>query len=214
MPSVSADRGAEPFLPSRLSLPALRTAAASCRGCPLYRNATQVVFGAGTRRARAMLVGEQPGNAEDLAGKPFVGAAGKLLDRVLDDAGISRIDAYVTNVVKHFKWERRGKNRIHKKPNASEIRACRPWFEAELAVVGPAVLVCLGATAAQSLIGPSFRVTVDHGRLLASDAAPFVLATLHPAAVLRMPSSDDRERALQQMIDDLKPVPDLLNSAS
>ena len=214
MPSVTAERGAEAFLPRRLSLPALRTAAASCRGCPLYRNATQVVFGAGTRRARVMLVGEQPGNAEDLAGKPFVGAAGKLLDRVLKDAGISRIDAYVTNVVKHFKWERRGKNRIHKKPNASEIRACRPWLEAELAVVGPAVLVCLGATAAQAILGTSFRVSVDHGRLMPSEVAPCVLATLHPAAVLRMPSSAERERALHQMIDDLKPVPDLLKGTS
>jgi uracil-DNA glycosylase len=198
--------GAEHFLPDRLSLPALRAASEHCEGCPLYLNATQVVFGEGARRARVMLVGEQPGNAEDLQGRPFVGPAGQLLDKALGEAGIDRADAYVTNAVKHFKWTRQGKNRIHKKPNADEIRACRPWLEAELAVVKPLVIVCLGATAAQALLGRDFRVTRDHGRLVATDLAPQALGTLHPAAVLRSPSHEERERAFAQVVEDLRVV--------
>lgn len=202
--------GAEHFLPARRSLPALREAAQSCRGCPLYRDATQVVFGAGRLTARVVLLGEQPGNEEDLKGKPFVGAAGRLLDRALADAGIDRADAYVTNVVKHFKWERRGKNRIHKKPSADDIAACRPWLREELALVKPQVLVCLGATAAQAILGRSFRVTADHGRVLSAPAAHQVVATLHPAAVLRMQTSVDRQRALEQVVEDLRVVRRLL----
>lgn len=169
-----------------------------------------MVFGAGRLTARVMLLGEQPGNEEDLRGKPFVGAAGRLLDRALADAGIDRTDAYVTNVVKHFKWERRGKNRIHKKPSADDIRACRPWLSAELELVKPQVLVCLGATAAQAILGRSFRVTAEHGRVLSAPMAQRVVATLHPAAALRMPTSDDRRRALEQVIEDLRVVRQLL----
>lgn len=194
---------AREFLPARLSLPALRRAAKTCRGCPLHRNATQTVFGAGPAGARLILVGEQPGNDEDIAGAPFVGPAGRLLDRALEEAGIARDDAYVTNVVKHFKWERRGSRRLHKKPTAREIRACMPWLEQEIAVIRPTVLVCLGATAAQALLGRSFRVTEQRGRLIADERAPYVLATVHPSSILRQPTSEQRRAEQARFVADL-----------
>jgi DNA polymerase len=197
------------FLPSRITLPALRDAVQGCRGCPLYENATQAVFGEGARSAAVMLVGEQPGDQEDLAGRPFVGPAGKLLDRALEEAGIDRKSAYVTNAVKHFKWEARGKRRIHAKPSWSEVAACRPWLEAELAVVKPTVLVLLGAVAAQGLLGSQFRVTKQRGELVDSPLAPHVTATIHPSAILRGEPAD-RERELSRLVDDLKKVAALL----
>ena len=193
------------FLPSRMTLPALRDAVQGCRGCPLYKNATQAVFGEGTRSAAVMLVGEQPGDQEDHAGRPFVGPAGKLLDRALEEAGIDRKAAYVTNAVKHFKWEARGKRRIHAKPSWSEVAACRPWLEAELAVVKPTVLVLLGAVAAQGLLGNQFRVTKQRGELVDSPLAPYVTATIHPSAILRGEPAD-RERELARLVDDLRRV--------
>ena len=178
---------ARDFLPPEPSLPALRDAAARCEGCGLYANATQTVFGQGEVGAEIMLVGEQPGDKEDLAGEPFVGPAGKLLDTALVEAGIDRPKVYVTNVVKHFKWRRAGKRRLHEKPNAAEVTACRPWLEAEIGQVRPRIVVCLGATAAQALIGRTFRVTRDRGHFFASDLAPFITATVHPSSILRAP---------------------------
>ncbi len=198
---------AAPFLPEKLSLSALREAVQGCRGCDLYRNATQAVLGEGPAHAEVVLVGEQPGDQEDKAGKPFVGPAGKLLDRALEEAGIERSQTYVTNAVKHFKWQARGKRRIHQKPTWSEQAACRPWLEAELAVLGPRVVVPLGATAGQSLLGRDFRVTRDRGRPLESDLAEHVVATIHPSAVLR---ADDREAEYQGFLADLKVVASLL----
>ena len=197
------------FLPPRVTLRALREAAQGCRGCQLYENATQAVFGEGTRNAAVMLVGEQPGDQEDKAGRPFVGPAGRLLDRALDEAGIDRGSAYVTNAVKHFKWEARGKRRIHAKPSWSEVAACRPWLEAELAVVKPTVLVLLGAVAAQSLLGRQFRVTKQRGELVDSPLAPYVTATIHPSAILRGEPTD-RERELSGLVADLRKVAALL----
>jgi uracil-DNA glycosylase family protein len=191
------------FMPDRLTMTALREAVRSCRGCPLYANATQAVFGEGLLSAEVMLVGEQPGDQEDLAGAPFVGPAGKVLDRALDEAGIDRRKTYVTNAVKHFKWRARGTRRIHDKPSWSEQTACRPWLEAELALVKPRSLVLMGATAAQSLLGKSFRVTQHRGRPLDSDLAELVVATIHPSAVLR---SDDRETMFAGLVDDLRAV--------
>jgi DNA polymerase len=182
---------------------ALRAAVQHCEGCPLYRDATQAVFGEGTLTSEVMLVGEQPGDQEDLAGVPFVGPAGKLLDRALDEAGIERRKTYVTNAVKHFKWKARGTRRIHDKPSWTEQMACRPWLEAELAVVRPKALVLLGATAAQTLLGKSFRVTRNRGVPLDSDLAGLVVATIHPSAVLR---SDDREAMFAGLVDDLRVV--------
>jgi DNA polymerase len=189
----------------------LRKAAVDCRGCPLYRRATQTVFGAGRVGARVVLVGEQPGNEEDLRGKPFVGPAGRLLDRALEAAGIARADAYVTNVVKHFKWTPAGPRRLHKKPSAREIEACRPWLENELAVIKPAVLVCLGATAAQALLGRQFRVSVERGRILETPLAGHAVATIHPSAVLRQQTSEDRAREMARLTADLEVVAGLLN---
>jgi uracil-DNA glycosylase len=197
---------AEAFVPPRPTLPTLRAAAAGCTACHLYKLGTQTVFGEGARRAKVMLVGEQPGDREDLAGKPFVGPAGKLLDRALEAAGIDRGDAYVTNVVKHFKWEPRGKRRIHQKPNMAEITACRPWLDAELAVVRPGALVCLGATAAQALLGRSFKVTQHRGELIESELAPIVVATVHPSSLLRAPDPATREADLAHFIADLATV--------
>ena len=191
------------YLPQRLSLTALRDAAGGCRACPLWRTGTQTVFGEGRRAARLLLVGEQPGDREDEAGRPFVGPAGRLLDEALAEAGIDRGDVYVTNAVKHFKWEPRGKRRIHQKPNASEIAACRPWVEAELAVVRPHVLVCLGATAAQALLGRTVRVTRDRGRPIESTLAPVAFATVHPSAILRAPDDETRRRERALFVDDL-----------
>jgi uracil-DNA glycosylase family protein len=202
------------FLPHRITLRSLREAAATCRGCSLYRRATQTVFGAGRTAARVVLVGEQPGNEEDLRGKPFVGPAGRLLDEALDAAGIARSDAYVTNVVKHFKWTPAGPRRLHKKPSAREIGACLPWLENELAVVKPDVLVCLGATAAQALLGRQFRVSVERGKVMATPLASHAVATIHPSAVLRQPSSADRRREMARFIADLEVVAGLLNGRS
>ena len=201
---MSSSAGAAEYLPSRLSLASLREAAAGCRACPLWRTGTRTVFGDGRRASRLLLVGEQPGDKEDLAGRPFVGPAGRLLDEALEEAGIDRADAYVTNTVKHFKWEPRGKRRIHQKPNASEIAACRPWLEAELEVVKPHVLVCLGAVAAQALLGRGVRVTKDRGRPLESELAAVVLATVHPSSILRAPDLESRRRELDLFVDDLR----------
>jgi uracil-DNA glycosylase family protein len=188
------------------TLTELAKKARTCKNCNLWRNATQTVFGAGGPRAQIMLVGEQPGNDEDEQGRPFVGPAGRLMDRLLLKAGIDRKKTYVTNAVKHFKWELRGKRRIHKKPSGSEIAACRPWLEAEIAALQPAVIVCLGATAAQTLLGLQVRVTVDHGKFIASPLAPYVMATIHPSAILRAPDEDVRRKLEKQFVDDLKPI--------
>jgi DNA polymerase len=195
------------FLPARLSLPALRRAAAGCRGCHLWRVGTQTVFGEGVRSVEMMFVGEQPGDQEDRAGHPFVGPSGRLLDSALERAGLDRPEAYVTNVVKHFKWvpDPRGKRRIHKTPTASEIRACRPWLDAELAVVKPRVIVALGAIAAKALFGRTFRVTARRGRVLTTPLAEAGFATVHPSSVLRSPSGL-RAEAEKQFVHDLKQV--------
>lgn len=192
-----ATRSAADYLPGKLTLPQLRLAAKGCHGCHLYKLGTQTVFGEGRKRSDLMLIGEQPGDAEDKAGHPFVGPAGGLLDRALDAAGIERDDVYVTNVVKHFKWERddTSKRRIHSKPNTAEVRACLPWLEAEIEVVKPEAIVCLGATAAKALLGPSFSVTKKRAVPMESEWAPLVFATVHPSAVLRAPR--DR-RALEE----------------
>jgi uracil-DNA glycosylase len=182
------------FVPEHPTLTTLREAAAGCTACPLHRTGTQTVFGEGRRAAEVLLVGEQPGDREDLEGRPFVGPAGRLLDEALEEAGIDRSAAYVTNVVKHFKWQPRGKRRIHQKPNAGEIAACRPWLDAELAVVQPRALVLLGATAAQALLGRSFRVTQHRGAPVESDLAPLVTATVHPSSILRAPDEDRAEQ--------------------
>ena len=191
------------------SLPELRKEAAGCKACDLYKTATQVVFGEGPASAEAMFVGEQPGDQEDTAGRPFVGPAGKLFDQALSDAGIDREQVYVTNVVKHFKWVGRGKRRIHQKPNWSEIAACRPWLDGELAAVEPRVLVCLGATAAQALLGRQFRVTRERGKPVDSDLAEHVLATIHPSVILRG-DPESREQEYAAFVDDLKAVAKLL----
>ncbi len=202
---------ATPFVPERLSLPALREAAAGCRGCHLWEDATQTVFGKGPpRKSRLMLVGEQPGDREDIEGEPFIGPAGRLLGECLEDAGITRDEAYVTNVVKHFKWKPRGKRRLHQRPNADEIRACRPWLDAELAVVKPEVLVALGATAAKALLGPKFRVTVDRGSFVESELAPLATGTVHPSSLLRIDDSDERRIARLDFIADLGRVAERL----
>jgi uracil-DNA glycosylase family protein len=197
---------ARALIPPQPTLPRLRQAAASCTACPLYRNATQTVFGEGPEQAPLMLVGEQPGDVEDLAGHPFVGPAGRLLDECLAAAGIDRTHAYVTNAVKHFKWAPRGRRRIHEKPAAAEIAACFPWLEAEITAVAPRVLVALGATAAQALFGRGFRVTRDRGRVIDSPWAPRVLATVHPSALLRAPDAETRHRETERFIADLRQV--------
>ena len=207
----AAARSAPALIPPRPTLASLRAAAAHCRACPLWQRGTQTVFGEGDAHARVMFVGEQPGHEEDLAGRPFVGPAGKLLDRALAEAGIDRRRVYVTNVVKHFKWEPKGKRRIHAKPNASEIGACRPWLEAELELVKPEVLVCLGATAAQALLGRQFRVSVDRGRFVPSPLAPRALATVHPSAILRAPDDETRRAEMKRFVADLKVVAAALN---
>jgi uracil-DNA glycosylase len=194
------------FLPARRTLPALRTASVTCRGCDLWKRGTQTVFGEGTADARVMLIGEQPGHEEDLAGHPFVGPAGRVLNRALAASGIARADVYVTNVVKHFKWEPRGKRRIHAKPSPSEIGACLPWLQAELDLVRPDVVVCLGATAAQALLGPGFRVTKQRGEWVRSPWAPRVLATVHPSSILRAPDDAARRREFAGLVADLTVV--------
>ena len=194
------------LLPERPTLPAVGEISKGCKACDLYLRGTQTVFGEGQGRAEIMLVGEQPGDAEDLAGQPFVGPAGRLLDRALEEAGIDRSRVYVTNVVKHFKWEPRGKRRIHAKPNAAEIGACRPWLETEIALVKPRVLVCLGATAAQALLGRGFTVTRQRGEFVASPLAPLVTATVHPSSILRAPDDESRRTEMRDFVADLKTV--------
>jgi uracil-DNA glycosylase family protein len=202
--SKSSKSPAENLIPPRPTLSTLKEAAADCRACDLWKKGTQTVFGEGRRRSKVMFVGEQPGNEEDLAGKPFVGPAGRLFDTVLAEAGIDRNQTYVTNVVKHFKWEPRGKRRIHKKPNAQEIAACRPWLQAEIDVIKPEVIVALGATAAQALFGPQFRVTKQRGQFLESTLAPYVMATVHPSSILRAPDEETRRIEHRRFVDDLK----------
>ncbi|HZR24776.1 MAG TPA: UdgX family uracil-DNA binding protein [Vicinamibacterales bacterium] len=193
-------------MPKKLTLDRVRKDAKDCQACDLYLRGTQTVFGEGARTAELMLVGEQPGDQEDLAGHPFVGPAGKLLDRALVDAGIDRTAVYLTNVVKHFKWEPRGKRRIHKKPNASEIAACRPWLDTEIQLVKPRAIVCLGATAAQSLLGRQFKVTAQRGTFVSSPLAPLVLATVHPSSILRAPDEETRHAEMTRFTDDLRKV--------
>ena len=204
--SQSEPNDATPFLPERRSLSTLREAVDGCRGCHLWRGATQAVFGEGLKRARVMLIGEQPGDKEDLSGKPFVGPAGRELDRGLEAAGIVRADAYVTNVVKHFKFEERGRRRIHQTPKRFEIDACKPWLAEEMEVVKPEAVVMLGATAAKALLGSSFRVTQHRGELLDSDLAPLVSATIHPSAILRAPDEDARAAEREAFASDLRAV--------
>ena len=195
-------RPAQP--PDTTSWSAVREAAKGCEACHLYKRATQTVFGEGPKDAPIMLVGEQPGDYEDVAGKPFVGPAGKIMDRALEEAGIDRSHVYVTNAVKHFKWEPRGKRRIHKKPNSREIAACRPWLEAEMRLVKPQLVVCLGSTAGQAFFGPSFRVTRERGKVLSSKLAPKVVATVHPSSLLRQPDEESREREYERFVVDLR----------
>jgi uracil-DNA glycosylase family protein len=204
MPRKPSHGSAEEFFPDKITLPSLKEAAADCKACDLWKRGTQTVFGEGRKRSIVVFVGEQPGNEEDLAGKPFVGPAGRLFDNALIEAGIDRSQTYVTNVVKHFKWEPRGKRRIHKKPNAGEISACRPWLEAEIALVKPKVIVALGATAAQALLGPKFRVTKQRGEFIESTLAPYIMATVHPSSILRAPDDETRRLEHRRFVDDLK----------
>ena len=201
------------FLPERRTLPALRKAAAGCHGCDLYEDATQTVFGEGPEDARIVMVGEQPGDREDVAGRPFVGPAGGLLDRALEEARLVRDEIYFTNVVKHFKHVMRGKRRIHKKPDLEEIRACSPWLEAELARIEPRVLVLLGATAAQAILGRSFRVTQHRGEFVESPLAPLVTATVHPSSILRSRTDEERGSAFDAFVEDLRRVARAASSA-
>jgi len=201
------------FLPESPTLPRLRDAAAGCTACPLHEGATQTVFGEGLAKAKVVLVGEQPGDREDVQGRPFVGPAGKMLDRALEEAGIDRSDVYVTNVVKHFKYTMRGKRRIHQRPNAEEIAACRPWLDAELAQIRPQVLVCLGATAAKALLGPSFRVTKQRGEFVDSELAPLVTGTVHPSSILRAPDHEARRQAYADFVADLRVVAGALSAS-
>jgi DNA polymerase len=210
MAKVVVAETAEAYVPARPTLTSLRKASKGCQACNLYKRGTQTVFGEGAAHAKVMFAGEQPGNDEDLAGKPFVGPAGKLLDRALIAAGVDRTQTYVTNVVKHFKWVPRGKKRIHEKPNAGEIRACLPWLEWELKMVQPEILVCLGATAAQAILGKQFRVTQDRGKILPSPFAPKVLATVHPSSILRAPDEATRHLEMERFISDLRIVAKLL----
>ncbi|HLL52326.1 MAG TPA: UdgX family uracil-DNA binding protein [Myxococcaceae bacterium] len=201
---------ASPLVPENPTLPKLRKAAADCQACDLYKTGTQTVFGEGSAQARVVFVGEQPGDKEDLAGKPFVGPAGKLLDKALEAAGIARTEVYITNVVKHFKWRPVGKKRLHSKPNAVEINACKPWLEAELGTLKPKVVVCLGATAAQALLGKTFRVTQRRGELIPHELAPFILATVHPSSILRAPDDETRRLETERFIEDLKQLKKVL----
>jgi uracil-DNA glycosylase family protein len=194
------------FIPTKPTLPRLREAAQGCRGCDLYEGATQTVFGEGLKKAKVMFVGEQPGDREDVEGKPFVGPAGRMFDKALVEAGIDRTEVYVTNVVKHFKYTMRGKRRIHQRPDAEQIAACRPWLEAELAQVKPQVLVCLGATAAKALLGPRFKVTQQRGELVDSELAPHATGTVHPSSILRAPDDEARRRAYRDFVEDMRAI--------
>ncbi|HKA17496.1 MAG TPA: UdgX family uracil-DNA binding protein [Blastocatellia bacterium] len=213
MVKKKTEGNAKNLIPDTPTLFSLKEAASDCKACDLWENATQTVFGEGAKRAKVMFIGEQPGNDEDLKGHPFVGPAGRVLDQALEEAGIDRRQTYVTNVVKHFKWEPRGKRRIHKKPNTTEIEACRPWLEAEIATVRPKILVCLGATAAQALLGKDFRVSRQRGQPIPSPLADLVMATVHPSSILRA-TDETREAEMEQFIDDLKIVADALNKES
>lgn len=199
-------RSAAPLIPANPTLESLRKAAAGCKACDLWKLGTQTVFGEGRPGAHVMMVGEQPGDKEDLAGRPFVGPAGGVLDKALAAAGIERGDVYLTNIVKHFKWEPRGKRRLHKKPNSIQISACRPWLDAEIRVVKPQVVVLLGATAAQGVLGRDFRVTQHRGEWIKSEIAPYVLATVHPSSILRAQDDNSRHEEMRKFIDDLKVV--------
>jgi uracil-DNA glycosylase len=198
------DNAPRALIPLNRTLDEVRQEAKNCKACDLWRSGTQTVFGGGAARPKIMFIGEQPGNQEDLEGKPFVGPAGKLLDNALEEAGIDRSKTYVTNAVKHFKWEPRGKRRIHKKPNAAEIAACRSWLDAEIDLLKPQVIVCLGATAAQALLGKAFRVTQHRGELMRSALAPFLMATVHPSSILRAPDDETRHTEMQRFVEDLK----------
>src|SRR5919197_2287180 len=210
----TVERTAAEFIPERPTLPKLRQAAAGCTACHLYKGATQTVFGEGLRKAKVMLVGEQPGDREDIEGHPFVGPAGKLLDRVLAEAGIERSEVYITNVVKHFKYTMRGKRRIHQRPDAEEIAACRPWLDAELEQVRPQVLVALGATAAKALLGSRFKVTQQRGEFVGSELAPLATGTVHPSSILRAPDDEARKRAKQEFVADLRTVAGTLDGSA
>lgn len=210
---MALQRSAADFLPQRQNLASLRRAADGCRGCDLYREATQTVFGEGSRASQMVLVGETPGDQEDLQGRPFVGPAGRLLDEALDAAGVDRRTVYVTNAVKHFRFEERGKRRLHKKPTARQIQACHPWLQAELRVIEPRVVVCLGATAAQALLGKDFRITQQRGELLPGPPAEWVMATHHPSAILRAPEKNDRVRKRNELIEDIQLAAARLNGA-
>ncbi len=212
MAARQQEPGAEAFLPEKHDLASLRRASAECQGCSLYVHATQTVFGEGTVKARVVFVGEQPGDKEDRAGRPFVGPAGHVFDKALEAVGLDRSDAYVTNAVKHFKFEERGKARLHKRPRPGEIRACRPWLMAELQTVQPRALVLLGATAAQAVLGAEFRVTRDRGRPVPSELAPIVMATVHPASILRAADDAERERAFAEFVADLRSLKRLLDA--
>ena len=204
--------GAQPFFPARRSLRVLREASRRCQGCDLYLHATQTVFGEGAASARIVFVGEQPGNDEDLQGRPFVGPAGRILNRAIEEAGLDRSEVYVTNVVKHFRFEERGKRRIHKKPTTSEVTACEPWLEAEVALVKPQIIVCLGATAAQALLGNQFRLTQQRGTPIAHPWAEHVVATVHPSSILRAPDADRRHAEYARLVADFKVVRSLLSA--
>jgi uracil-DNA glycosylase family protein len=204
MPTKTRESRRPAPVPETSSLTEVREASRECTACHLYKRATQTVFGEGPKNAPIMLVGEQPGDYEDVAGKPFVGPAGKIMGRALEEAGIDRSHVYVTNAVKHFKWEPRGKRRIHKKPNSREIAACRPWLEAEVRLVKPQLVVCLGSTAGQAFFGPSFRVTRERGKVLSSKLAPKVVATVHPSSLLRQPDEESREREYDRFVVDLR----------
>jgi len=200
------------LIPPRPTLNKLRDAAAECKACDLWKTGTQTVFGEGKQSSVIMFIGEQPGDREDLEGRPFVGPAGGLLDRALEEAGIDRSKVYVTNLAKHFKWEPRGKRRIHKKPNAVEITACRPWLQAELRVIKPKAIICLGSTAGQAVIGPKFRVSVQRGQFVKSELAEYVTATVHPSSILRAPSDEARRLERARFIDDLKKIREVLGA--
>lgn len=209
-PSKSGNGSDNPFVPATTNLKKLQQASKGCKNCDLWERGTQTVFGEGQATSKVMFIGEQPGNDEDLQGRPFVGPAGRLLDKLLIEAGVDRTKVYVTNAVKHFKWEPRGKRRIHKKPNSIEITACRPWLEAEIASIHPKVIVCLGATAAQALLGRDFRVTQHRGELLASPLAPHVMATVHPSSILRAPDEETRHEEMRRFVQDMRKIPPLL----
>lgn len=211
MPDSDIRSTAADYFPERRTLTSLREAAAHCKACDLWEIGTQTVFGKGLKRSRLMLIGEQPGNEEDLQGEPFVGPAGRILDEGLERAGINRRDVYLTNVVKHFKWVPEGKRRLHKKPDRVEIAACLPWLEAEIEVVRPEVLICLGSTAARTLIRKNFRVTREHGTLVESELAKYVMATYHPSAILRSRSSEQRREAMDTFVEDLSRITPFLN---